>query len=62
MKTTRKPKDADARTAVTPTALRRMDEIQQTMRMMCEPNYDEFHRMEVARGFVTITIPKKTRR
>ncbi len=49
-------------TAVSPSALARMDEIQQNMRTMCEPHYDEFHKMQIARGFVTITIPKKTRR
>lgn len=49
-------------TAVSPTALARLEEIQQDMRTMCQPHYDEFHRMQVANGFVKITIPKKTRR
>lgn len=49
-------------TAISPTALARLDEIQQDMRTMCEPRYDEFHKMQVANGFVKITIPKKTRR
>lgn len=49
-------------TAVSPQALARLEEIQQDMRTMCEPHYDVFHKMHVERGFVTITIPKKTRR
>lgn len=54
-----KTKSVRPQTAVTPSALKRMDEIQQNMRSMCEPHYDEFHKMQVAHGFVTITIPKK---
>lgn len=50
------------KTAVTEGDLQRLDEIQQNMRSMCEPHYDEFHKMHIAHGFVTITIPKKTRR
>ncbi len=49
-------------TAMSPSALARLDEIQQDMRTMCAPHYDEFHKMEVANGFVKITIPRKTRR
>ncbi len=49
-------------TAVSSSALQRLDEIQQDMRTMCEPHYDEFHKMQVSHGFVTITIPKKKRR
>lgn len=48
--------------AMSPAAMARLDEIQQDMRTMCAPHYDEFHKMQVAHGFVTITIPKKTRR
>lgn len=54
-----KSKTSKRPTAVTPSALKRLDEIQQNMRSMCEPHYDEFHKMQVAHGFVTITIPKK---
>lgn len=48
--------------AQAPAAVDRLSEIQQEMRTMCEPHYDEFHKTRMDHGFVTITIPKKTRR
>lgn len=49
-------------TTAAPATLVRLDEIQQNMRTLCDPHYDEFHKTRVEHGFVTITIPKKTRR
>jgi hypothetical protein len=49
-------------TALSPAAVARLDEIQQNMRTLCEPMYDEFHKLRVKNGFATITIPKKNRR
>lgn len=49
-------------TVTAPASVDRLSEIQQEMRTMCEPHYDEFHRTRMDHGFVTITIPKKTRR
>ena len=42
-----------------PAAVNKLSEIQQQMRDMCEPQYDEFHSTTAERGFVKITIPKK---
>lgn len=51
-----------ANDATPPATLARLDEIQQNMRTLCDPHYDEFHKTRVEHGFVTITIPRKTRR
>jgi hypothetical protein len=42
-----------------PASVNKLGEIQQQMRDMCEPQYDEFHKVTNERGFVKITIPKK---
>lgn len=49
-------------TALSPDAINRLTEIQSEMRNMCEPRYDEFHKLKIERGFATIVIPRKTRR
>lgn len=33
-------------------------QIQQQMRDMCNPQYDEFYKVTTERGFTKITIPK----
>lgn len=39
-------------------AVEKLDEIQQQMRDMCQPHYDEFYKVTTQHGFVKITIPK----
>ena len=42
-----------------PAAMSRLEEIQQQMRDLCQPHYDEFYKVTTERGFTKITIPKK---
>lgn len=41
-----------------PATLDTLEELQQQMREMCRPHYDEFHRVTTEHGFTRITIPK----
>ncbi len=47
------------RTAAKPAAVATLQEIQEQMRDMCSPQYDEFYRVTTERGFTKITIPKR---
>lgn len=35
-----------------------LNQIQEQMRDMCSPHYDEFYKVTTERGFTKITIPK----
>ena len=37
----------------------RLDEIQQQMRDICRPQYDEYYKVTTEHGFTKITLPKK---
>jgi hypothetical protein len=43
-------------------SLQRLAEIQEQMRELCEPHYDEYHRVTTEHGFTKITIPQQKRR
>lgn len=47
--------------ADSPATLNTLAEIQEEMRHMCVPHYDEFHKVVSEHGFIKITIPKKQR-
>lgn len=43
-----------------PAALKKMEEIQSEMLMMCKPtHYNEFYKVTTERGFIRITVPRK---
>lgn len=44
--------------AANSTALQRLEQIQEQMRDMCQPQYHEYYRVTTERGFTRITIPK----
>lgn len=48
-----------AKIASNPAAVAMLQEIQEQMRDVCEPHYDEFYRVTTERGFTKITIPKR---
>lgn len=50
-----------AQAVSSPSAIAKLGEIQEEMRHMCQPHYDEFHKTTVEHGFVKITIPQKRR-
>ena len=54
-------KAVTSRAGLSPASLNRLSEIQEDMRTMCEPHYDEYHKVVVERGFIKITIPKPPR-
>jgi hypothetical protein len=54
-------KAVNSRAGMSPASLTRLSEIQEDMRTMCEPHYDEYHKVSVERGFIKITIPKAPR-
>ncbi len=37
----------------------RINEIQQQMRDICRPQYDEYYKVTTEHGFTKITLPKK---
>jgi hypothetical protein len=41
-----------------PATVATLNEIQEQMRDMCLPHYDEFYKVTTERGFTKITIPK----
>lgn len=45
-----------------PATIDMLQAIQEQMREMCRPQYDEFHRVTTEHGFTKITIPKKSAR
>lgn len=45
-----------------PATIDTLETIQEQMREMCRPHYDEFHRVTTERGFTKITLPSKTAR
>ena len=47
------------RMATNPATIATMQEIQEQMRDVCQPQYDEFYRVTTERGFTKITVPKR---
>lgn len=41
-----------------PATIAVLEQIQEQMRELCQPHYDEFYRVTTERGFTKITIPK----
>lgn len=41
-----------------PATLAALEEMRDQMRVICQPQYHEFHRTTVERGFTKITLPK----
>jgi len=41
-----------------PSTIAVLEQIQEQMRDMCNPHYNEFYRVTTERGFTKITIPK----
>ena len=41
-----------------PATIAVLEQIQEQMRDMCVPHYDEFYKVTTERGFTKITIPK----
>jgi hypothetical protein len=41
-----------------PDSIAMLREIQEQMRDMCQPHYDEYYKVTTERGFTKITIPK----
>jgi len=41
-----------------PQAAARLDQIQQQKQDICQPQYHEFYKVTVERGFTKITLPK----
>jgi hypothetical protein len=48
-----------AKIAGNPEAVAMLRKIQDQMRDICEPHYDEFYRVTTERGFTKITLPKR---
>lgn len=42
-----------------PQSAERLDEIQQQVRDICQPQYHEYYKVTTERGFTKITIPKR---
>ena len=41
-----------------PATIAVLEQIQEQVRDVCQPHYDEFYRVTTERGFTKITIPK----
>lgn len=51
-------KKVSSRKVASPETAAKLQEIQEQMRDVCKPYYDEFYRVTTERGFTKITIPK----